>query len=88
MLHYYIILLDSMEMNDFHAATFLKGVGLMYLCYVVMFKHYKIPVLFFILYGVGSLLNVLERNTSTAEIYKQSFNVAICALIILFILFK
>ena len=34
----------------------MKASGFSYLCYMFVFKNYKVPILYFILYGFGSLL--------------------------------
>jgi hypothetical protein len=74
----------------------LKGLALSYLCYVVFVNNYKIPIMFFILYGLGSLafvhhLLVIKEKDSTlvdAGIYEQFFNVILCTLTIIYIINK
>ena len=72
----------------------IKGISLLFLCYMVIFKNCKIPPLFFILYCIGSfafvthLLAIKEKNGAIVDagIYEQYFNIILCLLTIIIIL--
>ena len=75
--------------------NFIKAASFAYLCHVVVVKHVKIPILFLVLYGLGSLafltrLFAIKENSSDlvdACIYEQYVNILLCIIIILY-LFK
>lgn len=72
---------------------FIKGASFAFLCYVVVVKHVKIPILYFILYGLGSFaflthLLAIKENSSAlvdAGIYEQYVNILLCIIIILYV---
>ena len=74
----------------------LKGLALSYLCYMVFISNYKIPIMFFVLYGLGSLafvhhLLIIRKKDSTlvdAGIYEQFFNVVLCTITIIYMVNK
>uniref|UniRef100_A0A6C0EWW0 Uncharacterized protein n=1 Tax=viral metagenome TaxID=1070528 RepID=A0A6C0EWW0_9ZZZZ len=74
----------------------IKGISLAFLCFMVAFKNCKVPILFFILYGIGSLafvthlLTIKNQNGSIVDagIYEQYFNIVLCVLTVLFMLNK
>lgn len=73
-----------------------KVLSLAFLSFMVVFKHYNVPVLFFILYGLGSLffvshlLAIKKHNSSLVDagIYAQYINVVLCAITIFVIVNK
>jgi hypothetical protein len=75
---------------------FLKGLALLYLCYMVFFKNYKVPIMFFVLYALGNLafvhhLIVIRKKDSTlvdAGIYEQFFNVVLCIATVIYMVNK
>ena len=73
-----------------------KVLSLAYLSFVVVFKNYRIPILFFILYGLGSaffamhLLEIKQKcgGMVDAGIYAQYISVVLCVITIFVILSK
>ena len=74
----------------------MKASGFSYLCYMFVFKNYKVPILYFILYGFGSLLaanhlsNIKQQNGALVDIgiYEQYYNFGMCLLMIIYMLIK
>jgi len=41
--------------GDYHIGPFLRLTSILYLCYLSIYKNLRVPVIFFILYGIGSI---------------------------------
>lgn len=87
-----------MNHNNVHMfGPVFKGLGLLLLCYMVMFKQYRVPILFFVLYGIGSvacatyLISIKQQNIpvyTEYAIYEQYANVLLCFITAFYILNK
>ena len=83
-------------MNVYGYGPVIKAISIAYLCYMVVFRNCKVPVLFFVLFGIGCLASVthllmLKKTNATpgdAGIYEQYFNITLCLLTIFVIMNK
>jgi hypothetical protein len=77
---------------DLHSyGPLIKGMSLLFLSYMALYKNLEIPTTFFILYAIGSFIFVShlsaieEKNSSVAldaGIYEQYFNIMLCSYVI------
>lgn len=81
-------------MDLYNYGPLIKGVSLLFLSYMVIYKNLETPILFFILYAIGSfafvthLSIIQEKNSSIvldAGIYEQYFNIILCSYVIYFL---
>jgi len=87
-----------MNTQDIHIfGPVFKGLSLILLCYMVMFKQYRVPIMFFVLYGIGSvacatyLISIKQQNipfNMTPAIYEQYLNVVLCFITVFYIFCK
>jgi hypothetical protein len=88
-------------MRDFYGiGPFCKALSITILSYMVAFKNCKVPIIFFILYGLGSafflthILTIKQNTQQTsgiivdAGIMEQYYNIIICSLMSIFIVVK
>ena len=72
----------------------IKAISFAFLCYSVVFTNSKVPIMFFVLYGIGSLaflthlfaIKASKTSPVDAGIYEQYFNIVLSLITILFIL--
>jgi hypothetical protein len=76
----------------------IKAISIAYLSYMVVFRNCKVPVLFFVLFGIGSLASVTHllmlKKTNAKQVdagnydQYQYFNITLCLLTIFVIMNK
>jgi hypothetical protein len=78
-----------MNLNSY--GSLIKGSNLLFLSYMVLYKNLEIPTIFFILYAIGSFVQVTklsairDKNSSVgfdSEIYEQYFNIGLSSYIV------